>query len=367
MRLCPPYDSGPSFTPRGRSKDEPERDVQMRRILRERDVEAAVKGGAVFAAGGGGWADHGRMLGTAAVNAGEPELVSMDEIADEAWIATAAAIGAPGGYDAMADARRRLHQGGGACCRSELGRTGLRFDDRPERQVEHAERLAAVPPFSAPRWSMRSATSARIRPATWARSGSASSPEPTIQIRGRRQPRQQRLYRAGRARRHRAKFRRSCARPPTCRAASSRRAAIPVRASYVKAERRARRHLDARSRLARRSSPRSAKAARAVDRRDLHRRRTARSSARARSRARRCTYTRRGLRHRHDHASRAASRELVLHVMNEYMAVEDASGSAPRDLSRMSSPRSTATGRRSASGEIKEGMTLFDLRISPRT
>ena len=67
-----------------RTKDEPERDVQMRRILRERDVEAAVKGGAVFAAGGGGWADHGRMLGRAAVNAGEPELVTVDEIADEA-------------------------------------------------------------------------------------------------------------------------------------------------------------------------------------------------------------------------------------------------------------------------------------------
>ena len=67
----------------------------MGRILRARDVEAAVKGGAVYAAGGGGWADHGRMLGTAAVNAGEPELVSMDEVPDDAWIATAAAIGAP--------------------------------------------------------------------------------------------------------------------------------------------------------------------------------------------------------------------------------------------------------------------------------
>jgi hypothetical protein len=38
----------------------------MRRILGAKDVEAAVKGGSVFAAGGGGWADHGRMLGTAA-------------------------------------------------------------------------------------------------------------------------------------------------------------------------------------------------------------------------------------------------------------------------------------------------------------
>lgn len=69
----------------------------MGRILGARDVEAAIKGGAVYAAGGGGWAEHGRMLGTAAVNAGQPELVSMDEVADDAWIATAAAIGAPGG------------------------------------------------------------------------------------------------------------------------------------------------------------------------------------------------------------------------------------------------------------------------------
>jgi uncharacterized protein len=37
------------------------------------------------------------MLGTAAVNAGEPELVTMDEVPDDAWIATAAAIGAPAG------------------------------------------------------------------------------------------------------------------------------------------------------------------------------------------------------------------------------------------------------------------------------
>ena len=64
----------------------------MGRILRAKDVEAAVKGGSVFAAGGGGWADHGRMLGTAATNAGEPELVSIDEVPDDAWIATAAAL-----------------------------------------------------------------------------------------------------------------------------------------------------------------------------------------------------------------------------------------------------------------------------------
>ncbi|GLU28149.1 DUF917 family protein [Brucella sp. NBRC 12950] len=67
----------------------------MGRILVEKDVEAAVKGGSVYAAGGGGWADHGRMLGYAAVNIGKPELVAIDELAPEDWVATAAAIGAP--------------------------------------------------------------------------------------------------------------------------------------------------------------------------------------------------------------------------------------------------------------------------------
>ena len=40
----------------------------MGRILTQKDVEAAVRGGSIYAAGGGGWADHGRMLGTAAVS-----------------------------------------------------------------------------------------------------------------------------------------------------------------------------------------------------------------------------------------------------------------------------------------------------------
>jgi uncharacterized protein len=67
----------------------------MGRILTEKDVEAAVRGGSVYAAGGGGWSDHGRMLGYAAVSIGKPELISIDELDDNDWIATAAAIGAP--------------------------------------------------------------------------------------------------------------------------------------------------------------------------------------------------------------------------------------------------------------------------------
>lgn len=69
----------------------------MGRILTEKDVEPAVRGGSVYAAGGGGWADHGRMLGLAAVRIGRPELVSVDELDKNDWVATAAAIGAPAG------------------------------------------------------------------------------------------------------------------------------------------------------------------------------------------------------------------------------------------------------------------------------
>jgi DUF917 family protein len=69
----------------------------MGRILGLQDVEAAIRGGSVFAAGGGGWVEHGRVLGTTAVTIGQPELVSLDEVPDDAFIATAAAIGAPAG------------------------------------------------------------------------------------------------------------------------------------------------------------------------------------------------------------------------------------------------------------------------------
>ena len=69
----------------------------MGRILGLQDVEAAIRGGSVFAAGGGGWVEHGRMLGTTEVNIGRPELVAIEEAPEDAYIATAAAIGAPAG------------------------------------------------------------------------------------------------------------------------------------------------------------------------------------------------------------------------------------------------------------------------------
>ena len=89
--------SPPPQTRRGTATAHGRQGANVGRILTLKDVEAAVAGGSIFACGGGGWADHGRELGTLAVTIGRPELVSMEEVADDAWIATAAAIGAPGG------------------------------------------------------------------------------------------------------------------------------------------------------------------------------------------------------------------------------------------------------------------------------
>ncbi|HTV94994.1 MAG TPA: DUF917 family protein [Steroidobacteraceae bacterium] len=69
----------------------------MRRELLPEDVEYAVKGGSVYGCGGGGFADHGRTLGTIATSIGRPQLVSVDELDPDSLVATMAAIGAPGG------------------------------------------------------------------------------------------------------------------------------------------------------------------------------------------------------------------------------------------------------------------------------
>ena len=66
--------------------------------MRELDlnaVHAAVAGGSVLAAGGGGWVDHGMLVGTTAVQYGSPKLVTLQELEPDAMIATVSAIGAP--------------------------------------------------------------------------------------------------------------------------------------------------------------------------------------------------------------------------------------------------------------------------------
>lgn len=63
------------------------------------DVKAAVRGGSVFASGGGGWVPHGLEIGETAVRIGKPRLVSVDELADEDIVITVSAIGAPAAKD----------------------------------------------------------------------------------------------------------------------------------------------------------------------------------------------------------------------------------------------------------------------------
>ncbi|MGZ4293472.1 MAG: DUF917 domain-containing protein [Solirubrobacteraceae bacterium] len=66
--------------------------------MRELDlhaVHAAVAGGSVLAAGGGGWVDHGLLVGTTAVQYGTPRLAGLDELDPDAMLATVSAIGAP--------------------------------------------------------------------------------------------------------------------------------------------------------------------------------------------------------------------------------------------------------------------------------
>ncbi|MGO9823420.1 MAG: DUF917 domain-containing protein [Solirubrobacteraceae bacterium] len=58
-------------------------------------VHAAVAGGSVLAAGGGGWVDHGMLVGTTAVQYGTPRLAALDEVDPAAMLATVSAIGAP--------------------------------------------------------------------------------------------------------------------------------------------------------------------------------------------------------------------------------------------------------------------------------
>lgn len=69
------------------------------RELDQQAVEAAVAGGSVLAAGGGGWVDHGHLVGRTAVSYGTPRLATLDEIADDATLVTVSAIGAPAARD----------------------------------------------------------------------------------------------------------------------------------------------------------------------------------------------------------------------------------------------------------------------------
>ena len=77
-------------------------------------VHAAVAGGSILAAGGGGWVDHGMLVGTTAVQYGTPRLATLDEVDPDAMLATVSRDRRAGG-DRLADAPGRLRARAASC------------------------------------------------------------------------------------------------------------------------------------------------------------------------------------------------------------------------------------------------------------
>jgi DUF917 family protein len=65
------------------------------RELSRDDALDAVWGGSVLACGGGGWVEHGMMMGELATRVGRPVLCTPDELDDTETVVTVTAIGAP--------------------------------------------------------------------------------------------------------------------------------------------------------------------------------------------------------------------------------------------------------------------------------
>lgn len=63
--------------------------------LDEKMVEYAVYGGAVLGGGGGGWIEEGLQIGRLALEIGQPELLTVDELHDEDLLVTVSLVGAP--------------------------------------------------------------------------------------------------------------------------------------------------------------------------------------------------------------------------------------------------------------------------------
>ena len=59
-------------------------------------VEYAVYGGAILGGGGGGWINEGLKIGRLALEVGQPELLTVDELADDGLLVTVSLVGAPG-------------------------------------------------------------------------------------------------------------------------------------------------------------------------------------------------------------------------------------------------------------------------------
>src|SRR4051812_24792709 len=67
----------------------------MRRELTAEDAQDAIWGGSVLACGGGGWGQHGELMGGVATSGRTPLPATAREPGDDDGVATVTAIGAP--------------------------------------------------------------------------------------------------------------------------------------------------------------------------------------------------------------------------------------------------------------------------------
>jgi DUF917 family protein len=67
-----------------------------RTALDKQSVEYAVYGGAILGGGGGGWLEDGLQAARLAVEIGQLELWTTDELDDSDLLVTVALVGAPG-------------------------------------------------------------------------------------------------------------------------------------------------------------------------------------------------------------------------------------------------------------------------------
>ena len=132
----------------------------MARMLTVDDVEAGLVGGLLLSAGGSGRnaVDKNRGLGRMALDYGGVRLVALDELAPDATVITATAVGAPG-FANWADQAARRDQRGAAADR-ETGQAAGRRDLRPRARLQ---RLACRAPRSGSIMSTRPRTAAAIR------------------------------------------------------------------------------------------------------------------------------------------------------------------------------------------------------------
>src|SRR5690625_5407989 len=77
-----------------------------RRVLTLEDAKKAVYGGCILGGGGGGWIDDGLQKSDEAFTMGSPELVSINTLQDEDYVACVSLFGPPSPKEAFIEAEQ---------------------------------------------------------------------------------------------------------------------------------------------------------------------------------------------------------------------------------------------------------------------